>query len=163
MKNLKICASFILLIVACTPSNKNRAKRIEFATGYCFSICPHLALSIDSTLQCKLYIDSIGKRKCYAGSVKKKFWNELLGRLNDIDYRNDDTSKIFANDIQFAELIIYDAKGRKRLLRQPFGATDKVSKLMTWLNDKRQILELKPTPDTLHFGTTLQLPPGWHQ
>jgi hypothetical protein len=82
-----------------------------------------------------------------------------VDKLKHIDYRSLDTIERFSSsDMQRAELIIYeDGKKVVRFNRQ-LNPPDKLRLIMRWLDSTQFHVKLKKTIDTLHFGTTYQIP-----
>jgi hypothetical protein len=147
-----------VILASCRQEKPNIIK-VEFATSECFLPCKHVAISVDSSLNYKFKDDSLYQNQSFVGVIQKQLWVELLDKLKHIDYRSLETKyEVSSSDMQMAELIIYeDGKKVVRFNRQ-LNRTDKLGLFMRWLDSTQFHVKLKKAIDTLHFGTTYQVP-----
>jgi len=151
------------LLYACSKHENKEITKIEFAKSPCFLPCVPTAISMDSALNYQCYVDSsyvkgVTAKRSYSGRINRSVWNELLIKLEEIDYKHLDTAaKQFPSDVQHVELIIYSGTHRIRLETE--SSDSKVGKVLKWINSTYKKVQLKSTTNLLHLGTTLQLDP----
>jgi len=103
----------LCLLNACSKHENVEITKIEFAKSSCFLPCVPTAVSMDSALNYQYYADNsyvkrVTAKRNYTGRMSQSLWNELVMKLEEIDYKHLDTSsKKFPSDVQHVELLIY--------------------------------------------------------
>ncbi|WP_345948075.1 hypothetical protein ABDD95_14570 [Mucilaginibacter sp. PAMB04274] len=155
------------LLTGCVRQEIKEITRVEYAKSTCLTPCIPMAISMDSSLRYQFYADSsyvkraIAQRS-YRGRINRRLWNELTDKLDSIDYKHLDTSRMqFPSDVQHVELIVY--RGDNKIRLETEGSSSKVGKVLAWIGDTYKSVKLKPITDTLQFNATLQLDPRLRQ
>ena len=154
-----------MIAIVCGCHKKSYINKVEFAKSFCFGSCVAAAISIDNSGNYKIYTDSSFnwelKRKrpairSYIGKMDRDNWNKLTALLNDVNYRVADTTKeVKVSDQQEYEVFVYDGN-LKRKLTKPYKIAYTIYK---FIDSTAHLAILKRVPDTLSFGTTMQIDP----
>ncbi|CAM3726344.1 hypothetical protein MUGA111182_05600 [Mucilaginibacter galii] len=154
-----------VLVIVCGCHKKSGIKKVEFAKSFCFGSCVAAAIKIDSAGNYKLFTDSSqdwnfkGKQpatRSYVGKISNDYWNQLTDLLEDAEYKSSDTTKkIEIADTQHYEVFIYDGSAKIKL--------SKINKveyaIYKFIDSSAHLVKLRRIPDTLNFGTTMQINP----
>jgi len=157
------------LLSACHKQERknNEIIKIEVATGGCFGPCQYTAVSIDSSLTYKYYGGPVLSRTnrpedkfkiegYYVGKVSRALWDTLNMKLEQIRYKQLDTSYEHTVDDQLLEIIIHYNGQTKHIRAQSASLPDSVAKVFHWISESYQFVKPKTVKDTLQFGTILQ-------
>ena len=161
----KIYLSLSVLFILCGCHKNSDIKKVEFAKSFCFGSCVAAAISIDSAGNYKLFTDSSldwnfkGKRpaiRSYTGRISSDYWNQLTNLLEDADYQNSDSTKrIEIADTQHYEVLIYNSNAKIKLSK----LSEIEYTIYRFIDSSAHLVKLKQIPDTLNFGTTMQINP----
>ncbi|WP_295772355.1 DUF6438 domain-containing protein [uncultured Mucilaginibacter sp.] len=165
-----VIASCLLSACHKQESRDNEIIKIEVATGGCFGPCQYTAVSIDSSLTYKYYGGQVLSRTnrpedkfkivgYYLGKVNKALWDTLNMKLEQIRYKQLDTSYEHTVDDQSLEFIIHYNNKTKHIRAQAASLPNNVGKVFNWISDSYRNLKLRKTQDTPRFETTIQYPP----
>lgn len=157
-----ICIFFLIgILLGCNKlsPNKNPITKIEIATGGCMRMdqCPAFGLIIDSSLAFKYYGGYKSKLQgYYEGSISQEFWDTLNMKLEKIHYEKLSQKNELVLDAEQAESIIYSHQKKTHIFKVIEGETDGATKVLRWILDSYQKVQLIKTKDTIHFDTTFQ-------
>lgn len=153
----------VLLLASCRQDAKRKNGITKIELAYDGGSMPRkgIALSMDSSLTYQYYGDEGTRKKgFYRGKISQGFWDTVNMRLEQIRYQTlDTTEKPQIPDAPYFELIIYTRNDTKHLFRHWGAATSPVLDELKWLQNSYQLTELQPVNDSIHFETTLQIPP----
>lgn len=159
---LTLIFTILTLLFSCSDNKakrKNEIKRVVFATGGCFGNCPIQAIDIESSLKVRYhgvqYTDSIG---FFIGNITSGFWDTLNIKLENINYKQLDTSYQHSVDDLSTEIYIYGNGKVKHIKGQSASLPDSVMTVYRWLMQKIKHLKLHPSKDSLTFPTNTEKP-----
>jgi hypothetical protein len=138
---------------------KNEIAKIELATGDCYGKCRHAALRIDSALN-YIYFggEHADKEGYYKGKISQAMWDTLNKKLEQVHFKQLDTTYRQSVDDQTVEFIIYYAQKVKHIRAQSGSLPDSVGRVFYWIADTYKSVKLIPTQDEIRFTTKAQDP-----
>lgn len=164
MRKYKIITTvFILALLFSCGNGKhkrpNEIKRVVFASGGCFGQCPIQAFEIDSTLIVKYYgveyTDHIGY---FTGNISTGFWDTLNIKLENINYKQLDSSYEHSVDDLSTEIYIYYNNKVKHIHGQSASLPDSVMMVYEWLMTEIKQIKMQPSKESFEFPTIVEKP-----
>lgn len=158
---LIIIISILVLFFGCDSKHgrQNEIKRVVFATGGCFGECPIQAIDIDSSLAVKYhgvqFTDSVG---FFIGNISTDSWDSLNIMIENINYKELDSSYENSIDDLSTEIYIYYNNSVKHITGQSASLPDSVLTVYRWLMTEIKKLKIQPSKDTLTFPTMVEKP-----
>ncbi|HRO74643.1 MAG TPA: DUF6438 domain-containing protein [Crocinitomicaceae bacterium] len=152
----------VILFIGCEQKNherNNEITRIVFATGGCYGTCPIQAIDIDSTLNFNYHgVRYTRKKGFYTGVVTKGFWDTLNMKLENINFKELDTTYEYSVDGLSTEIFIYYNNKVKHIHGEYSDLPDSVRIVYDWLLTSIGTFKFKPTQKRLTFPTIIQKP-----
>lgn len=162
--NKRFLLYFILVVTlyACNDNSQkintrnNEIQKISFAIGGCYGTCPFLAIEIDRTLTYKFYGGRYtDKEGYYKGTVTQTFWDSLNIKLEQVNFKQLDTSYNFTVDDMSIESYITFGRTTRSINGQEMSMPDSLRQVFYWIEKSYKNLHLTQV-DTLIFDTKIQ-------
>lgn len=154
--------SILALLFSCNNDKvkrKNEIKRVVFATGGCYGNCPIQAIDIDSSMKVRYHgvkhTDSVG---FFIGNITSEFWDTLNIKLENVNYKQLDTTYEHSVDDLSTEIYIYYNNKVKHINGQSASLPDSIMTVYQWLMQKIKHLKMHPIKDSLTFPTSIEKP-----
>jgi len=171
MKHYPVLLFAIAILSSCgrRAQRKNEITRIEIATGGCFGPCQSTIVSIDSSLSYKYFggdtyfplppelkNNERTLKGYYFAKISQGFWDTLNIKLDEINYKELDTSYRHSVDDQSLEVFIHYNHKIKHIKAQSASLPENVAHVFYYVINSYKTIKPKPTKDTLNFESTHQ-------
>ena len=165
MKRILILIGFTILITLfmnCKSDfkkNKSGAEinKITVAfSGYgCESICPYIAVCIDSSLNVYYYGGRFSELKgYYKGTISKDVWDSIQSKFNKFLIKGIDSTSLGKTDCPSVQFIIHNKQSKKEFINDTGEMTETDLDILYWFaHDLIKNTKLTPT-DSINFETT---------
>jgi len=165
MKQYLLLFLAVASLSACHNSSKRKDEitKIEIATGGCFGPCQSTVVSIDSSLTYKYFgggvpmvfrLDTSVKSNLkgyYSSRISRAFWDTLKTKLEDINFRQLDTSYQNSIDDQSLEIFIHYGNKLKYIEARSASLPDDARDVFYYIIKSYKTIKPKPTRDTFIF------------
>ena len=165
MRRTLLFSIAILLLAACHQRQPaSGIWKVEVATSVCFGTCQNTLTVVDSNLNYHFYGGKVAKggatgRKgkifgLYTAKVNRRFWDSLIMRLEENDYKSLDTGYQEENDDQFLEILVHYGKQVKRIHGYDRDMPEGIAKTIKWV--ARSYATIKPVATKDTFKTEIK-------
>lgn len=162
IKKAFFLSAIVVALISCENTNEptksqNELLKIEIALGGGGQVpSPMQVFSIDNELNINYQgVGNTDRIGFYKGQFKQVLWDSLYYKLEEIDFKNLDTTYDHVDDDQTIELFIYHKGGVKHLIAQCTILPNELNEMWYWLKQKVNKTQLHKTSDTLIFETSI--------